>query len=468
MTNSLIIINEPLSKMFLGKNTTLAYIASCAELGHEIYIYNLPIFGTILPQKNNGFLTAAHLQKADALLLAKKFREENLKIRKLRQLGRYDEMANLKTAKVDEILPQDFANEVKINFDDINFILQRVEPMKSPFPPEGKANLTSALKILKDVFAPHIFNCPLSPDFEELQDKETPQEINRIYKIEIATPTAQFKLDDPDFLNAVDFACAKYRQLFKVKDSAKIVIKPKNSAQSLGVFAVEFNQRGFDLETLKSKRVSEISGVQIYKIQSQNLTEILTLLCFAQRVKDDANYQQKFLGDISADEIFAKAHELYNQEILAQPFLEGIRNGDVRANILKDSQGNFYCAGYTFRSNSCEEISDDFTTCYTAGKAVSKPIEFLSNAEQKSLTGQCEIVIKILNNDLRQKYKNVTEVGADFILVGDEKSVMLGEINHHCPALLPLSEAMENENYDAGLGFAKKAILDWILLEKIW
>ena len=106
------------------------------------------------------------------------------------------------------------------------------------------------------------------------------------------------------------------------------------------------------------------------------------------------------------------------------------------------------------------EIDDDFTTCYTAGKAVSKPIDILPETEKKSLLQECQIVLDILNSELREKYKNIIELGADFILVGDGNSVMLGEINHHCPALIPISEAMSEENYEEGLGFTKRAVRD--------
>lgn len=466
MTNNLTLINEPFGEMFLGKNTTLSYICACAELGHEIHIYDLSQQHEILNKNRNANLKVFHLKRADALLLAQKFREENAKIKKLRQLSRYDELAVLDNTKVSAILPQNFTFNHEINLRQVDFVLQRLEPMKSPFPPQGNHKVFEVMKFLRNLFDEKIFNCPITADFKELEDKEIPQEINRRYRAEIATPTAQFKLQDHNFSAAINFAGEKYREIFNEKNREKIVIKPKNSAQSLGVFAIEFSTRGFDLETLKSKKISELANVQIYKIVRENLGEIIKILCFVQRVKEEKKYHEIFIGDISHDEIFNKAQELYNAKILAQPFLEGITLGDVRANILKDENQNFYCAGTTFRSSNREEINDEFTTCYTTGGAVSKPISFLSINEQKSLMGHLEIVLKILNHEMRQQYKNIVELGADFILVGNQKSVMLGEINHHCPALLPISEAMSEKEYDQGLAYSKKAISAWMNLQK--
>ena len=61
----------------------------------------------------------------------------------------------------------------------------------------------------------------------------------------------------------------------------KIVIKPENSAQSLGVFAIEFSETGDDLKQLKSQMICEISDRQIYQIKqklsdSELVWEILT------------------------------------------------------------------------------------------------------------------------------------------------------------------------------------------------
>ena len=50
---TLIIINEPFEKMVLGKNNTLSYIFAAFELGHEVYIHNLPKTGEAFPKNIN-------------------------------------------------------------------------------------------------------------------------------------------------------------------------------------------------------------------------------------------------------------------------------------------------------------------------------------------------------------------------------------------------------------------------------
>jgi hypothetical protein len=50
-------------------------------------------------------------------------------------------------------------------------------------------------------------------------------------------------------------------------------------------------------------------------------------------------------------------------------------------------------------------------------------------------------------------------------LVGDSKNIFLGELNHHCQALVPVSEAMaravnDKANYGFGLGFTTQGLMD--------
>lgn len=452
--------------MALGKNTTLAYILSCFELGHKIYIHNLPKSGKTFPSQIRESVAAFHLDEKSALKLATAFRQKNRQIKNLKDTNKYEELAHLTNQKVGDILGFDCAANLFLPLIEVDFILQRLEPMKSPFPPEGAENIVKTLATIKKIFPNHIFNCPITEKFEELKDKETPQEINHILKKEIATPTAEFRLYDADFSDAINLMSTKYHEIFGNQNDCKIVIKPKNSAQSLGVFALQFSASGLDLEKLNSCKILDLAAAQIYKIKNdltpQKLKKIVTILCYIQRIKTKKISGEKLVSDLLEAEIAKGAEELYNEEILTQPFLEGIKDGDIRANILKNAAGNFYCAGYTFRGSSRQEISDDFTTCYTAGGSTSKPISLLSKTERISLLKQCQLVIDILNSNLKERYKNAIELGADFILVGDKKSVMLGEINHHCPALIPISEAMGEENYDEGLGFTKRAVRDAI------
>jgi glutathione synthase/RimK-type ligase-like ATP-grasp enzyme len=152
------------------------------------------------------------------------------------------------------------------------------------------------------------------------------------------------------------------------------------------------------------------------------------------------------------------AKELYNEEVLLQPFLEGVRLGDVRVCILKNQNGDFYIAGNVFRK-SVKSTDNNFTTAYSTGSSCPHPISFLSAQEQEDLKQKSAKILTILNGKLRQKYRDVTELGADFILVGNDKELLLSEINHLCPGLLPIAEAIERRVYDGGLGFAKLQVI---------
>ncbi len=466
MTKSLIILNEPLSEMFLGKNTTLAYVIACFELGFEIYILNLASSKTF-PAENSETNLAQNLEvdilnRQNLTLIAKKFRQENLAIRKLAQSCQYEELTKLKTAKLGEFISENFSQRILLKISEIDLVLQRLEPMKSPFPPEGNEAVAEILKELQKTFPFHIFNLPLSDQNQELEDKDVPQEINKISQQQIATPTFEFEIKDEKFAEKINLAAKKYEEIYGKKSSQKIVIKPKNSAQSLGVFALEIGDDVTEIDFTKMS-IADLSNLQIYPVKKSQIEQKIIKLCFIQRVKKDKSYHDKKITDFSSKEITEKAAELYNAKVLLQPFLEGIAQGDIRANILKNSEGNFYCAGYCFRSSNHNSIAKNFTTGYITGSSVSKPISFLTKGEQENIIKKTELILQILNQDLRQKYRKILELGIDFILVGNDEMVMLGEINHHCQGLLPISEAMDlaEKNYDEGIGLAKKAICDW-------
>jgi glycosyltransferase involved in cell wall biosynthesis len=67
--------------------------------------------------------------------------------------------------------------------------------------------------------------------------------------------------------------------------------------------------------------------------------------------------------------------------------------------------------------------------------------------------------------------------GADFILAGVDDKVYLGELNYHCPALVPVGEGLErgleikNSNaagiYDGGLGLVKKFISSMEIMQEL-
>ena len=489
----LAIINESFANMALGRNTSLAYILSSLKLGHEVYIYNLK---KNLPKSRNSSILALHLTNKNKLCqaLVKNYEQRNLEImecvekkdlKKLHQLKiqrvsdlvciepilrRDDDVFSIirrnKTsslsAKLKTLSPRlhdgvHTQAKTALKLNEVNFIIQRLEPMKSPFPPAGKKDVNETLKELKKLFPKFIFNCPIN-----LGDKETPQKINRILKEKIATPTAEFSIDDETILNQVKSMSAEYKKLYK-KTFAKLVFKPKDSAQSLGVFAVEFCENGLDFFSLKNQEIADLHSMQLYKIKNnlneKELKKIIEILCYVQNFKSG-----KSLIELTRWQILKNAKKLYHGKILVQPFLEGVKSGDIRTNFLKDKKGNFYVAGSTFRKSLRTE-DKNFTTTYSTGGATSQPIEILEKEEIKNLQKKLKMILDVLNGSLKEKYKNVIELGADFILVGDLKNIFLGELNHHCQALVPVSEAMgkavnNKAKYGFGLGFTTKVLVD--------
>lgn len=450
--------------MHLGQNTTLSFILAGISLGFDVAIFDLS--KDSLPENSTSKITTTFLDKNSKSLqnLVKKYQDFNSKIVGLVKNKNLSELSKFKTPKVLDLI-ENKPEKKEFLLSDFDKIIQRLEPMKKPFPPLGNAKIDDILLKLKQLLPNKIFNCPIN-----LSDKEAPLEIGKLLENNVATPTNKFKLEEQDISNKLDLAVLDYQKIYQ-NNKAKIVIKPENSAQSLGVFAIEFSETGDDLKQLKSQMICEISDRQIYQIKQKlsdsELAQIVVILCFVQNVKSNKNFDltQK-IQDLEFTQITKIALELYNEEILVQPFIEGIKLGDVRANIIKNIENDFYCMGFTYRK-SLEKKSDDFTTGYSTNKAIPLPITYLSSAEQENLRNNTNKIIEILNKDLRQKYANVTELGFDFLIVGDEKNILLGEINHHCIGLAPLSEAMtkvidDDALFEGGLGFSRKFIKGWV------
>lgn len=486
-------INEPFEKMTLGKNTTLSYVVSALELQGQVYIYNLPNseeFDKKFPQNNDDEIEVIHLNLDENFCrnLVEKYCEfngaisgEKLSQKTLEEL-QIEDQKNILDQKVSKILESIKPLKSRLNLRNVDFLIQRIEPMKAPFPPEGNFAVDDVLARLKKLFPQLIFNCPIG-----LQDKETPILINQILQGKnlepIATPTEKFSFAGDDFATAITKMAKKYSEIFPEKNYQKIVLKPENSAQSLGVFAIEFSDDGdaFDLKSLKKRKIEKLTEVQIYKIKnhlsSAEIKEMAEVFCFAQSIKSDSEktnsifFSSLAVKDFTREKILQKARNLFGDKILVQPFLEGVKNGDIRANIIKNKDGDFYLAGCTFRKSQHAESKSEFTTCYTSGGASSASIEELSDEEQKDLKEKTKICLEILNGELREKYRDSLEIGIDFICVGNGK-VFLGEINHHCPALLPVSEAMkrivekENESHRFGLSFSSAVLRDMIAMQK--
>jgi hypothetical protein len=440
---ALLIINEPFAEMALGKSSNLAYILSCLELGFETHLYNFSEENFFESKILVSFLDP---KSAEVGKLIEKYKEINFELKE-----------NLKVA--------DFLNdyaEKEVLVSDFDLIIQRLEPMKSPFPPAGSKNFNEALREIRKSFPNHIINLP-----NDLSDKETPQEIDRILakkgESNISVPTVEFKIIDKEF-----------PQIFT---AAKMVFKPKNSAQSFGIFAVEKSEQGFDLETLKNIQISELINSQIYQVKNnlniEEIREVIEILLAAQSVKTNKNllknYRNQNFNNISRSKIQQLALQLYNETILLQPFLEGVKSGDIRTLLLKDQKNNFYLAGHVFRRNLREISAQNFTTSYSTAGVTGSSILELSSAEQIDLNKNCQKLLKILNGELSEKYQDSLEVGVDFIPVGDGQNLLLGEINHTCPALMPIAESLAKESgkYDGGIFYIKKAISDVLARQRL-
>ena len=430
---SLIIINEGLSNMHLGQNTSLYYAVQELKNQNDVYIFNLD--QNSLPNNPDQTVSCSFLGKDDknSQILIEKYEFFNKKIISLIEKKDFDSLLQLKTPEVGEFISAICQKDVK--FGDFDQIIQRIEPMKAPFPPLGDENIDDILSKLRILFPNKKLHLPIN-----LNDKILPLKLNKSLGYDVATPTFITSLENMDFKEKASLASKSYRNIYNV-ESEKIVIKPINSAQSLGVFAIEFSKNGKNLKDFQEKSPSELKISQTFNIQSNlqksELLEVFQILCFVQTSNSD-----KKISQIAKDEMQNGAKKLYNAEILIQPFIEGIKNGDVRVNVMKNLENNFYLGGYVYRKSIQE--GDNFTTCYSGGKALSLPIIYLTKTEQENLRNKTNEILQILNTNLREEYKNVLELGFDFLLVGDDKNILLGEINHHCPALLPISEKLEN------------------------
>lgn len=489
MEKSLVIINEPFEEMVLGKNATLSYIAAALDLGHETFIYNLPKNPkkNILPRDLSSKIDVIKISPgtiiSDILISNYQEQNENLSDRIKKSVETKDSslFQEIQNQKVSQILTSPVSS---VTLENITNIIQRIEPMKAPFPPQGNCNLSKSMQEISTLF-PHLpFNYPLHKIGDEervLIDKQTPQIINNLLEEEgleeIATPTKEFLLGDcvaEIFSEIIE----KYKKLFPNTSSGKIVLKPKDSAQSLGVFALEFtdSKDSFNLESLQRETPGVLEQRQIYKINSllvlEELRKITEILCYIQSIKtnkiDLLAKENVTISNIPEEEILKVAKNLFNGNILVQPFLEGVTSGDVRANIIKNSENIFELSGMVFRKSlqSIEQNKGDkFTTCLTGGESIPLPISVLEPREQINLIEKAKILLDFLNKSpLKESYAFSNELGADFMLLGDGKNTYLGEVNHFCPALAPLSEIMnrlnkpENGLHDGGLGIAKSVI----------
>lgn len=107
---TLVIINESLAEMFLGKNTTLAYILAAAD-SSDVYVWNFA----------ENF--CIKIDEKQAEILTKKYTEINRQIRNF--------SPEVAAVKVKDLIEENFVDAIEITSDDL--IIQRLEPMKAPF-----------------------------------------------------------------------------------------------------------------------------------------------------------------------------------------------------------------------------------------------------------------------------------------------------------------------------------------------
>ncbi len=503
----LVIINEDFGKMVLGKNTTLAYTLAAVGLGHDVYVYKIAADGENFDVQK--MIDVVHLNKGNALLLVEKYKQENHKI--------VDMLSWLLQQGSRDVLVEEFCalenillERRNIFFSEINFVIQRLEPMKAPFPPVGKTLIGDFLLRLKNIFLQNfIFNFPVNA----YADKEFPLVLSQGYD-DLATPTATSFYGDLELPQKLQKIAQKYSKIFSTTKQ-KIVFKPDDSAQALGVFAIEIKDEGLNLAQLKTKTIAELISTQLYEINAgkdlQDANEIVNILCFIQFCKTwqapskeilakptlvqvppaqqkevlPVSAQQilgaKKISEISPKEISDAINSLYGKNILMQPFLEGVRLGDIRINLAKMSDGNFKVVGAVFRK-SISYDEKNFTTCLTTGASRAEAVvDYLSDAEEKNLTHKIQFILQQLNQDeyLKNKYREVVEIGCDFLIVGNGKDVYFGEANHYCQALIPFSESLEEAkktnfynhinglrvDYEGGLAIVSEIIKQQIALQ---
>lgn len=479
---TLVLINEDFERMVLGKNTSLAYILAAVDLEHDVFVYKIAADGKDFTSQK--LITALNLNKDNASQLVKKYKIENQKI--------VDILSGQNNQAFADILVGEFLIEQKIflpqkniSSTEIDFAIQRLEPMKEPFPPAGEISVADFLLQLKNNFPAHfIFNLPLN----SYADKELPLILSQHYQ-DLATPTATSFSGDLELPEKLQEIAKKYSEIFFTAKQ-KVVFKPNDSAQALGIFAVEVKNDGLNLAQLKTKTIAELMNTQLYEVNiskaPQDINEIIDILCFIQFCKTQNSEIQKITSEaiakISPKEILVAIHSLYGKNILMQPFLEGVRLGDIRINLAKMSDENFKVVGAVFRK-SISYDEKNFTTCLTTGASRAQAIDnYLSDAEMKNLAQKIQFILQQLNHnkDLRNKYENVTEIGCDFLIVGNSKDIYFGEANHHCPALIPFSEGLEKAkksnfynkinglqvDYNGGLAIIKEIITQQITLQK--
>lgn len=506
---AVVAVNEDFANMRLGTNASLAYILALHEKGYKVGIHHLPKTEDELLENQRAFpddpnaAIQVFFPYSDELdNLVKSYKEHNEQIAKIASEVNLKNSSELPKLLVGERGLYDLNKPIEsISLTGIDFFVNRVEPMAFPYPPKGTLSVTTTLADMKKAMPRLVFNCPIyeiDGNMVGLGDKDTPQKMNELQSLgeEVATPTAEFSLTASNIAESVKAMGEKYKYLFGVDKPLKVVVKPKDSAQSVGVFAMQFTPSGLDLEALKKMRISQLKDTQTYEISNEalnsesDIAKIVEILSFIQKVINDKEILKDFnIADITEEKITAGAKAMYNRvedgktiegKILVQPYLEGVKSGDIRVNILKNEQDDFEIASMTYRKSARIEQDGNFTTCYSTGGAKGVHVSELQKGELDNLNKAAAKIIGLLNDPkgkFRAQHNGVMEIGADFILAGVDNKVYLGELNYHCPALVPVGEALErgleikNGNaagiYDGGLGLVKKFISGMEIMQEL-
>ena len=408
MKKLVIINNEPIENMAIGLNSTLFYALINIFHGKKVYFLDVSKW-------DNTFIinpSLLELQQDLALELLSKYKQENNLIRDKAKQQQKHILSIVSQYLNTKNLLKNITNQKEIEqiVKEASF-LNRLEPMKAPFPPCGLENFQEFLTKLQQNFSN--IHCPV-----DLSDKE--------YVNNLSTPTASFKTknlwqNQQKIQNAFLQVITDFKKLYPQLPNIKIVIKPKDSAQSTGVFSIEFIEQKEEFVALNSQQY--LVNNNILKSSAKSQTDLLINLLQKQCLQNN-NSQQKII-------------DIYGAEILLQPFLAGITIGDFRTILFKDNQQKFYVAGTVFR----QKISQNgFTTCATAGQSI------ITTADKylKNLQPFINKTLKYLQEN-NLKYKNVHFMGLDFIAkTADAKEFFLGEMNMHCPALI----SMLGNNFD--------------------
>lgn len=402
-----ILLNEPIENMAVGLNSTLFYALLAISQGQEVYFWQM--------QNEVDFLTKTpniwQLNQEVAWQLLAKYAEENNKIRENAKQQKAYHLSTLGQFLADQALTTsiDGQQEIEKIFATATF-LNRLEPMKSPFPPEGKQDFAECLAKLQQKFS--ALHCPIG-----LSDKE--------YIAGLSTPSQAINTQDlwqkPALLHvAVLQTVACFKKLYLQEKNAKIVIKPKDSAQSTGVFSIEFVEFNGQINAEEKQQQTKQYQLPVAILENpQQLTTALHLF-----LQQQCKNSQTIV-------------DVYGKEILLQPFLLGIAIGDFRTILLKDRNQQFVVAGTVFRQKIASLQNNQpqtFTTCVTAGQAV------VSEAD-KYLVHLQKFIDKTLQylQENSQKYQNVHFMGLDFIAKNlDATDFYLGEMNMHCPGLISM------------------------------